>query len=230
VLLYLNERSGHSVSTQVGEHTSLDRIDVVATVQKVDPAARVVLLRVEVTPNGTYAEQSSAVPSKPLVLFTSSPTRAQLTFPAGQLIPAQDVTVGLADGTVSDYPFDRYTASIAFAAESGGVVAPLHVEVDNIDPFFRLSAPKAVVEPDVAGLNERVSRSRGTAFLAVFMMAAMWALALAVVGMRNAAPGNPPVGCLLDYAAFFWAELLVALSVVAVAAWGIVAERVPAPA
>ncbi|MFG2904274.1 DUF4436 family protein [Kitasatospora sp. NPDC048286] len=98
-------------------------------------------------------------------------------------------------------------------------------------------------------VTERISRSRSTFILAWFMMAAMWALALSVlvaawlivrqrrgivwpalgwmaatlfalVGMRNAAPGNPPIGSLLDYAAFFWAELLVAVGLTTVVVRG----------
>jgi hypothetical protein len=99
-----------------------------------------------------------------------------------------------------------------------------------------------------------VSRAQGTKFLAVFMMVVMWALALSVLGgayvlvsrrrglvwpalgwmaatlfalagMRNTAPGSPPVGCVLDYAAFFWAELLTAVGVVAVSVFGVLTER-----
>ncbi|MFF7633195.1 DUF4436 family protein [Kitasatospora sp. NPDC008050] len=30
--------------------------------------------------------------------------------------------------------------------------------------------------------------------------------------MRNAAPGSPPIGSLMDYVAFFWAEGIIAAS------------------
>lgn len=101
----------------------------------------------------------------------------------------------------------------------------------------------------VVAVTERISRSRSTFILAWFMIAAMWALALSVlvaawlivrqrrglvwpalswmaatlfalVGMRNAAPGSPPIGSLLDYAAFFWAELLVAVGLTMVVVRG----------
>jgi hypothetical protein len=78
----------------------------------------------------------------------------------------------------------------------------------------------------------------------VFIMVVMWALALAAIAVvvnlvarrrrfegaftaflaallfafptvRNALPGIPPVGVLFDYAAFFWAEAIVALSLIA---------------
>ena len=53
----------------------------------------------------------------------------------------------------------------------------------------------------------------------------MAATLFALIGMRNAAPGSPPIGSLIDYAAFFWAEAIVAGSLTYVAATGIRAER-----
>jgi hypothetical protein len=41
------------------------------------------------------------------------------------------------------------------------------------------------------------------------------ALLFAFPTVRNNLPGIPPVGVLFDYAAFFWAEALVALSLIA---------------
>lgn len=101
---------------------------------------------------------------------------------------------------------------------------------------------------------EHLARARGTKIMAVFMMVVMWALALSVLGgawilvsrrrglvwpalgwmaatlfalaaLRNVAPGAPPIGCLLDYATFFWAEVLTAVGVVAAVVWGVLAER-----
>jgi hypothetical protein len=92
-----------------------------------------------------------------------------------------------------------------------------------------------------------VNASWATVVFAVFIMAVMWALALGAVSVavnlirrrrkfegsfatllaallfafptvRNNLPGIPPVGVLFDYAAFFWAEALVALSLIALLA------------
>jgi hypothetical protein len=51
-----------------------------------------------------------------------------------------------------------------------------------------------------------------TGFLAILLFA--------FPTVRNGLPGIPPVGALLDYAAFFWAEALVALALIAlITAW-----------
>ncbi|NUR27156.1 MAG: DUF4436 family protein [Catenulispora sp.] len=55
------------------------------------------------------------------------------------------------------------------------------------------------------------------------MAASLFALA----GYRGTAPGSPPVGCLLDYTVFLWAEALVAFSMVYVVVRGSRAELGP---
>ncbi|MFE7526531.1 DUF4436 family protein [Kitasatospora sp. NPDC057542] len=124
----------------------------------------------------------------------------------------------------------------------------IHARV-RADPFFAFRQAEKQSEGFGIAVTERISRSRSTFILAWFMMAAMWALALsalvaawlivrrrrgivrpalgwmaatlfALVGMRNAAPGNPPIGSLLDHAAFFWAELLVAVGLTMVVVRG----------
>jgi hypothetical protein len=96
-------------------------------------------------------------------------------------------------------------------------------------------------------LQLHVNASWATIVFAVFIMFVMWALALGAVSVavnlvirrrkfegsfatllaallfafptvRNNLPGIPPVGVLFDYAAFFWAEALVALSLIALLA------------
>lgn len=100
-----------------------------------------------------------------------------------------------------------------------------------------------VGDQDAAGLRLNISRSGITTALALFMIIAMWSLAFgvmagaiilirkrdglvwpalgwmaatlfALVAFRNAAPGSPPIGSLLDYYAFFWAEVFIMLSMV----------------
>lgn len=89
-----------------------------------------------------------------------------------------------------------------------------------------------------------VERVRPQVVWAIGMMAVDWALAIAVVAVvlalalrqrpwetrhlawlgsmifalaafRNTAPGNPPIGVFLDFAAFFWAEALIVASLLA---------------
>ncbi|MFJ9691656.1 DUF4436 family protein [Kitasatospora sp. NPDC101183] len=190
------------------------------------------------------------VPAQDVVLETTSLEQTTLKYPAGQQIAAGAVSFDLFDGRLTDYPFDRYHAAIGFQATAGGRPVPVVIEIEEADPFFAFNrSDQAADEGGAVAVTERISRSRSTFILAWFMIAAMWALALSVlvaarlivhqrrglvwpalswmaatlfalVGMRNAAPGNPPIGSLFDYAAFFWAELLVAVGLTLVVTRG----------
>jgi hypothetical protein len=253
VLAYLAERYTQSVGAAVGEGAKPDRVDLFVTAQQVNAAQQRLQLSVEIVPHGTLAE-SDGSPAKPLSVYTSSPTRAEIDLPAERAISAQNLDVSLYGGTVSDYPFDGYSADVGFAVYADGKPVPVSITFSEIDPFFRIATVDGAYQNSSAELTVHVSRAQGTKFLAVFMMVVMWALALSVLGgayilvsrrrglvwpalgwmaatlfalagMRNTAPGSPPVGCVLDYAAFFWAELLTAVGVVAVSVFGVLTER-----
>ena len=255
ILLYLNDRDNRQVGQEIGDATRVDRVDVQVGVQQVDAAGQRLVLRVLVVPRGSYAAtDDDQAPRQDLVVRTTSLRTTTLTFPADQPIAAVDVPVGLAEGTISDYPFDRYTADVGFAVSVAGDPAPVLLSMGDIDPFFLVRPLSGEEHGGVAVLHEQVTRSRGTFLFSWFMMIAMWALALtvasaawivvaqrrgliwpamgwmaatlfALVGLRNAAPGSPPTGSVLDYAAFFWAELLIALSLCAMAVQGVRVER-----
>jgi len=53
----------------------------------------------------------------------------------------------------------------------------------------------------------------------------MAATLFALVVVRNAVPGSPPIGSLFDYAAFLWAEAVIAVSVGVVSVHGMVVEH-----
>jgi hypothetical protein len=254
ILMYLDERSAQSQGAAVGDADEPDRIELYVTAQQVNAAQQRLQLRVEVIPHGTLAATGLDVPAKYLSLYTSSPTRAQIDFPADRPAPAQDLDLSMYGGTVSDYPFDGYDAQLGFAASMDGQAVPISMTFGDIDPFFHIATTSGGYEHDAVELTVHVSRAQGTRFLAGFMMVVMWALALSVLGgawilvtrkrglvwpalgwmaatlfalagLRNTAPGSPPIGCVLDYASFFWAEMLTAVGVVAVSAWGVLTEH-----
>ncbi|MGW7458074.1 DUF4436 family protein [Streptomyces sp. NPDC054797] len=101
-----------------------------------------------------------------------------------------------------------------------------------------------------AALGLGLARSGSLLVFVVFMMAVMWALAASVLmgawylttrgeglvwaalgwmaatlfalsAFRNNAPGTPPIGCVMDWFAFLWAETLIALCLIAVVVTGV---------
>jgi hypothetical protein len=239
----------HSVGTEAS-----DRIDVHASVQRVDAAAREVVLRILVVPQGRFGEDGGVAPTVDVRLLNSSSLRGDQSFPAHQRISSTDLPLALDGGTVTDYPFDSYAAKIQFAAAHGDEQIPIQLTLDKVDSLFAVSIQDHDVSNGIGGLDVRFSRSASVLVFSVFMMVAMWALAIAVLlgarflvtqhrgmvwpafgfmaatlfalaGFRNTAPGSPPIGSLLDYLAFLWAEAIIALSAVVAVVAGLVAER-----
>ncbi|MEV0323800.1 DUF4436 family protein [Streptomyces sp. NPDC050658] len=263
VLLAVGAAAAIGVWLQFGERQDLDtryragdaapdRVDIEASVQRVDASGRELVLRVLVTPRGGLAEAGGISPAQTLTLQTSSSVRGDLTFPAHSRIATVDVPVTLTGGSITDYPFDAYGTELEFGAVQGGETVPVRMTLRNNDALFSAVVDASEVD-DVAVFTVDMARSTSVLIFAVFMMAAMWALAVSVLigawflvsrrkgltwpalgwmaatlfalaAFRNTAPGAPPIGSLLDYIAFLWAETLVAFSLVTVAVMGMRAE------
>ncbi|MEV7414674.1 DUF4436 family protein [Streptomyces sp. NPDC089919] len=226
-----------------------DRVDVEAAVQRVDATARELLLRVWVTPRGRLGEADGGAPVADLTLQTSGSTLGDLEFAAQERIATRDVKVAISGGSVSDYPFDTYRTDIAFRAQLGGRQVPVRLLFSNNDTLFAVSAEPAPAGQDgIVAVS--VDRSGSLLVFAVFMMVVMWALAAAVLlgswylttrgeglvwpalswmaatlfalaAFRNTAPGSPPIGCVLDWCAFLWAETVIALCLTVVVVTGV---------
>ncbi|MYT20112.1 DUF4436 domain-containing protein [Streptomyces sp. SID7760] len=229
--------------------SAANRLDVEATVQRVDAAARELLLRVRVTPLGTLGEEEQSAPAGDLSLQTSAATLGNLEFKAHERLATKDVVVAMTGGSVSDYPFDSYETGIGFRALLDGKPVPVRLLFSNNDTLFSVSATPGP-RPQDAAVALELTRSGSLVVFAVFMMGVMWALAAAVLigawylttrgeglvwpalswmaatlfalaAFRNTAPGTPPIGCVLDWFAFLWAETIIALCLIAVVITGV---------
>ncbi|MFJ2926838.1 DUF4436 family protein [Streptomyces massasporeus] len=228
---------------------AVDRVDVQATVQSVDAAAGELVLRLRVSPRGALGEEEGTAPVADLSLQTSVATLSDLEFEAHERLAPKDVRVAITGGSISDYPFDTYDTDIEFWAVLGGEPVPVRLLFSNADTLFSVAVtpPPSGQEAAVA---LKLSRSGSLLTFAVFMMLAMWALAssvllgawylttrrqglvwpalawmaatlFALAAFRNTAPGTPPIGCVMDWFAFFWAEAVVALCLIVVVTFGI---------
>ncbi|MFJ9909655.1 DUF4436 family protein [Streptomyces sp. NPDC101152] len=242
--LQYTERQANDTIRTVGSRTA-DRVDVEATVQSVDAAARELVLRIRVTPQGTLGEAGGTAPVADLSLQASGASLGDVTFKAHERLAPRDVQVALTGGSISDYPFDSYDADIEVWATLGGEQVPVRLLFSNNATLFAVSttSPSSAQEAAVA---LRLSRSGSLLVFAVFMMVVMWALAASVLlgawyltirgeglvwpalawmaatlfalaAFRNTAPGSPPIGCVLDWFAFLWAETVIALCLITVA-------------
>ncbi|MDI2125783.1 DUF4436 domain-containing protein [Yinghuangia seranimata] len=242
VWLQLGERIHADRRYHSGDASAPDRVDVKASIQRVDAAGRELVLRVLPEPRGALADEGAFSPAEDLVLQTSSSVKGDLDYPAHTRISGTDVAVALTGGAITDYPFDGYDTVIAFSAKSGGRTVPVWVTLSNNDVLFSADVTPGA-EGAGAGFDVGLTRSDSVLFFATFMMTAMWGLAFAVAlgsrflvtrrrglvwpalgwmaatlfalaGFRNTAPGSPPIGSLIDYLAFLWVEALIAVCVI----------------
>jgi hypothetical protein len=246
--LQYTEREANDTVHAVGSQAA-DRVDVEAVVQSVDASARELDLRVRVTPRGVFGEEAGTAPVADLGLQTSTATLNDLTFPAHERLTPKNVQVALTGGSISDYPFDSYETDIEFWAMLGGKQVPVRMHFSNNATLFAASTTSSGSGPE-AVMALRLSRSASLLVFAVFMMAVMWALAASVLlgawyltsrakglvwpalawmaatlfalaAFRNTAPGTPPIGCVLDWFAFLWAETVIALCLITVVTTGV---------
>ncbi|MFD8142175.1 DUF4436 family protein [Streptomyces sp. NPDC059708] len=247
-LQFSERQAGDTVHTTGS--TAPDRVDVAATVQRVDAAGRELTLRVRVVPRGNLGEEESTAPVADLSLQTSSATLSDLAFKAHERLTTRDVQVALTGGSIGDYPFDTYETEIEFRAVSGGRPVPVRLLFSNNDTLFAVSADPLSSSREEAVFGLSLVRSGSLLVFAVFMMMVMWALAASVLigtwylvsrgegvvwpalgwmaatlfalsAFRNTAPGTPPIGCVLDWFAFLWAETVIALCLIAVVITGV---------
>jgi hypothetical protein len=248
---FFAEFSSRNVEYTIGgDAPAAGVVSVEITVQRIEAATREMVLQVLVVPSGSYADQGqSTAPAKDLVLDTSSLTTAPLTFRAHDRITARELRIPL-DGVVSFFPFDRYNADLYVGVDAAGTPAPVRLVVTDHDPGFVTQPVSQQTGDGFVGSQLHVTRSRSTYILAWFQGIVMWLLGLSVlagalyivrhrlglvwpalgwmaatlfalVGFRNAAPGLPPIGSLIDYCAFFWAEAIITLSLVLVIVKGV---------
>ena len=253
VVAVWSQSSGGAKVVDVGSTASADRVDIEATVIRVDAASGELTLRLLVIPRGSLTTEAGLSPGEDHEILTSAAVKTDPFFPAGERIPTVDVAVVLGGTSITAYPFDRHTAPIELTARYGGRTVDVHLTLTNRDALFSASA-EAFSESQTAIVDLELRRSGSVLTFAIFMIAAMWALAIAVAtgawfvvsrrrglvwpalgwmaatlsaiaGFRNAAPGSPPIGSLIDYLAFFWAEAVIAVCVFTVVTVGVSVER-----
>ena len=134
------------------------------------------------------------------------------------------------------------TESIPVAVSLRGSVAGLRIDTE----YAKEDSDHAIAStPDHPVIEINIQRATTAVFFSVFIMIAMWALAFGVLclvfrvfaghrkieiamfsflgallfafpALRNSQPGTPPIGTLSDFLAFFWAEVIIAMSLLSV--------------
>lgn len=249
---WISDAGQASDYASTGDTDSADRVSLIATVEKVDPAQYAATVRVLAIPRGRFSSDGGETASSDIQLLSSGLRGGSATLERGRRISVQTISVELQQGETTDYPFDRYVADLYFSAVSEGRNVPVDVLVENNDDFFQFRATPDDDDTE-PGWRLQLSRSIGTYIMVALMFCVMWALALSVAAaavvigrnrlglvwpamawmaatlfalaaFRGTAPGNPPIGSIIDYTAFLWAEAIVVCSLTYVVVRGVSLE------
>jgi hypothetical protein len=232
-----------------------NRVDVSGRIVTADPMKGDVLVRLEFTPHGSLLSPDGATLARDLDLYVASATGKNVhEFKKGKRMNPIEAVVEIYEGEPMDYPFDAHTAELTFffepaakGGESGGNESiPVAVELRGSVAGLRIDTEYAKENaPDHPVIEISLQRATTAVFFSVFIMIAMWALAIGVIclvfrvfaghrkieismfsflgallfafpALRNSQPGTPPIGTLSDFLAFFWAEVIVAMSLLSV--------------
>jgi len=250
--VYFTQRAQSQTQTVLGDASAPDRVDVLFYVQKLDPVNQTLSAQVSIDAKGRFADADGA-PAKDIVLHQAASKGDTITFKAGKNPGINDVQVLLSDGVITDYPFDSYKADFAFFAESDNEAVPVDVTFASGDTFFGLSPRDSKNDGGVFTFSTDAGRTVGMFAFALFIMLFMWCLSIAaviaatfaiagrhgllwpsmsfmgallfaLVPLRNAVPGGPPIGSVIDFGAFFIAEALISLSLISTVVVGYLVE------
>ncbi|OHT81708.1 DUF4436 domain-containing protein [Mycobacterium syngnathidarum] len=242
--VYLVHRNAN-YSTESGAVDAADRVNVQVWINQIDTTRQTMSVEiVDIEPIGALADSDGSF-ARDIVLTTSA-LGDPITVREGQTGTDTPRTFAV-NGTVTDYPFDRYHSLMTFGATADGASIPVAVTISSADPFFRNTpavAPSVADQSDEVSIDLTSTRSTPTLVFAVFVMVLMLGLAaatvtasyyilrwrrglifpgcsmmaailFALIPLRNAVPGNPPIGSVIDFVSFFIAETVIAAALIA---------------
>lgn len=239
--MYYPARTAENSARLSGDASNPDRVDVTAWVTRVDTTNGTVSVSISnLEPRGSLADDSGLFRDDVHLNASTSLTAVSVPVKRGEVAPNVDERFGLT-GVVTDYPFDRYTAAVDIRiVDSAGGQVPTAITLFSTDPFFAMSSS----DDDAGLINLAFARSTPTMVYALFVMVLMLGLAIAaataahyilrgrrgllfpacsmmaamlfaLVPLRNAVPGNPPIGSVIDFGSFFIAEIVISVSLIA---------------
>ena len=240
---YIASRHSTNQESYFGDFDNPDRVEVTAWITRIDTTAQAFSMTIiNVHPFGSVADGAGNF-AQDATLFTDAVGNWRAQIKGGDSAPdiEQRVTVG---GTATDYPFDRYTSDIELhVVDADRNELPTAITVLNTDAFFQVSMAQASAPSGGDVDQPEHSSQHATLVFAVFIMVLMLGLALAaavaahyvlywkrglvwgacsmlagilfaLIPLRNAVPGDPPIGSIIDFGSFFIAEAIISLSLI----------------
>lgn len=239
LMLFHNDAGADTFDLKAKGETSENHLIMHVKVASIDPAKETAVLAITPEPAGDLTDDKgySAKSDVTFTIYTDDGPK-EVKIKAGDHMTTTSVPV-TAEGEISEYPLDKYAGDIEIDSETPMVIdAESHVQAYTTD--MDLSDES---KPTELTINYEFSRSHSIIIFACFVLGlialvALLALTVALgvamrgfkfefgmigwVGallfvlpaIRNALPGQPPIGTVGDFAVFFWAEIIAIVSLV----------------
>jgi hypothetical protein len=252
--MYIPTRNTANNTAYLGDASNPNRVDVTAWITRVDTTAQTVSVSIsDIVPVGLLADDSGYFRDDAKLSSTTTLQNESVALKKGEMVPDIEQRFAL-DGTPTDYPFDRYTGLMDLhVLAANGSEIPTAITLFSTDPFFKIVASDNRGDPD-SSIGLDMWRSTPTLVFAIFVMIMMLGLAaaaataayyalrwhkgllfpacsmmatilFALFPLRNAVPGSPPLGSIIDFGSFFIAEIVIAASLIASVLFGYRVQR-----
>lgn len=228
----------------IGDSDVADRVDVEVAIIRIDAAVQELTVQVVATPRGALADEFGRFRSDATIYTSGMRPEPIKVKAGDLISAAETRIAMGGGGMITDYPFDKYNAQISVAADIGEAPVPVAIDLYSLDAFFKIVPQADDEQHgDAVGTTVTVARSTASLTFALFVIALMLGLALAaataafyvlagrrgliwpantlmaavlfaMIPLRNAVPGAPPIGSIIDFGSFFIAETVVALSLI----------------
>ena len=243
VVGYRISRDSTNQQSYFGDFDEPNRVEVNAWITRVDPTKQLLALTINsVQPFGTAADQDGNFAAD-ATLTASAIGNWKFPVKAGDAATDDDLQVVIF-GPVTDYPFDRYDSRFeVHVVGADDKELPVALTVLNTDAFFDVGTANGESDTGGTVVDLSIRRSPSTLVFAISIMVLMLGLAaaaataayyvlngkrglvfpacslmaamlFALIPLRNAVPGNPPIGSIIDFGSFFIAEAVIAISLI----------------
>lgn len=242
---YAASKQATTQQSTFGDFDNPDRIEVSAWITRVDASTHAMSVTLlDIHPYGALSQNNTSVFAADASLLTNAVGNWKTAIKGGDSAPDAEQRIQI-DGAFTNYPFDHYLTALNIHVDNAdGTELPVALTVYNSDPFFQVS-PSSAPSPDGGTVvNLDIRRSTPTVIFAVFVMVLMLGLAagaavagyyvlhwkrglifpacsmmaailFALIPLRNAVPGSPPIGSIIDFGSFFIAEAVISISLIA---------------
>lgn len=242
--LYQVQKNHGQTMHIIGDSAVADRVDVEVAIIRIDAAVQELTVQVVATPRGALADEFGRFRSDATIYTSGMKPEPIKVKAGDLISAAEIRIAMGGGGMITDYPFDKYNAHLSVAADIGDAAVPAAIDLYSLDAFFKIVPEVDDEQHgDAVGTTVTVARSTASLTFALFVIALMLGLALAaataafyvlagrrgliwpantlmaavlfaMIPLRNAVPGAPPIGSIIDFGSFFIAETVVALSLI----------------